>query len=109
MDIEKAYPTHEIGRGPKNLKLFLARNRHGLEAIRCSTFYYAETNTSILFLAVFLCKSADNTLAVLAVHEFNGVLAWENGNTLVWKCNQDLVSLCFLLLNHSHEIGIHFE
>ncbi|AKM84435.1 MAG: protein of unknown function with transmembrane region [Candidatus Campbellbacteria bacterium GW2011_OD1_34_28] len=51
MDIEKAYSTHEIGRGPKNLKLFLARNRHGLEAIHYSTFYYAGSNTYILSLA----------------------------------------------------------
>ena len=70
IEIYKAYPTHEIGRGPKNLKLFLARNRHGLRAIHYSTFYYAETNTSILFLVFFFCKTANDTFAVFTVHEF---------------------------------------
>lgn len=49
MDIEKAYSTHEIGRGPKNLKLLLARNRHGLW--RCAIRFYDA------YLFNFLCLS----------------------------------------------------
>ena len=84
MDIEKAYSTHEISRGPKNLKLLLARNRHGLDAIHYSTFYYAETNTCILILALFLGKTSDNPLAVLTVQKLNRIRSFHNGNTLIW-------------------------
>jgi hypothetical protein len=109
MDIEKSLSHTRNRERSENLKLFLARNRHGLEAIRCSTFYYAETNTSILFLVFSFSKTADDPLAILAVHEFKRVLAWNDGNAVVWEGDQDLVSFRFLLLNHSHEVGIHFQ
>ena len=83
MDIEKAYSTHEIERF-ENLKLFLARNRHGLEAIHYSTFYYAETNICILILALFFGKTSDNPLTILTVHKLNCIRACYNGNTVIW-------------------------
>lgn len=66
------------------LNLFLARNRHGSEAIHYSTFYYAETNTCILFLTFFLCKTANNTLAVLAIHELNRIFPGHNRDSAIW-------------------------
>jgi hypothetical protein len=92
MDIEKAYPTHEIGRGPKNLKLLLARNRHGLEAILYSTFYYAESNTYILFLVFFFCKTSNNSFAIFTINEFDCILTSKNRNTIFRKGDHDFES-----------------
>jgi hypothetical protein len=71
MDIEKAYSTHEISRGPKNLKLLLARNRHGLW--RCTIRFY----DAYLISFVFLYLSQDS-LSSGTVHKFDSILAKMN-------------------------------
>lgn len=83
---ENAYPTHEITKADC-LLLFLARNRHVLVEIHYSTFYYAETNTYILFLTFSFCKTADDPFAILAVHKLYCILAWHYGYSIIRECN----------------------
>lgn len=85
MEIKKAYSTHEIERSPKNFRLFLARNRHGLEAILYPTFYYAELNTRILFFIFFFGKPTNDSLAVFTVHELSRIGACKDRNPTLWN------------------------
>lgn len=53
--IENAYPTHEIKRG--NLRLLLARNRHGLRRYTILLFTTQKPNCSLTFYShYFSCQ-----------------------------------------------------
>ncbi len=86
-----------------NLNSLLARNRHDPEVV---AIYLLLRDESILFLLLFLGKVAEDSFAFRAVHELPCVLAEEYRNASLGEGDEDLVSLAFLFLNHSHELGI---
>lgn len=72
-------PTpHTKQREARNSSIYFLRGvGMALEAIRYSTFYYAETNMYILFLLILFCKSTMSSFSIFTVHKFNSVFACE--------------------------------